>query len=187
MRPTWFVTELADTAYCVQSEVGECFYGFRLQPGARIDAPRLLAALGAIENDGRPSAKGDVMGPDSALSALADFVQQDARVDDALHSLSVCPTVGAAALQLGVTERSLQRLVLAATARPPSYWRALARVRRAAAALQFSESLADCAAHHGFADQAHMTREFGRWLGTTPRAAMASAEILAAVQSSGYH
>ena len=70
--------------------------------------------------------------------------------------------------QLGVSERSLQRLVSAATGRPPLYWKRLARLRRAARALGSESPLTALAADHGFADQAHMNLEFQRWMGLTP-------------------
>lgn len=35
--------------------------------------------------------------------------------------------------------------------------------------------LAELAVDHGFADQAHMTREFRQWLGTTPTRVLACA------------
>ena len=94
--------------------------------------------------------------------------------------------MAAAARQLAVSERTLQRLVYVATARPPAYWKCLARVRRAAAGLDRAPSLAAWAADHGFADQAHMTREFQRWLGRTPSALLASADLLAVAAASGY-
>lgn len=174
--PHWFVTPLADSAYDVPGTVGEQFWGFRLQPGAQIDEATLIGALQA-----RP-----VHDAQDALPWLDACVRLDPRVEQALHSLSVNATVAAAARQLGVSERSLQRLVQAATGRQPAYWKCLARVRRAAAGLACTPTLADCAAEHGFADQAHMTREFQRWLGRTPSRVLASADLLAVVAASGY-
>ncbi|GKS76765.1 hypothetical protein AVME950_17735 [Acidovorax sp. SUPP950] len=68
-------------------------------------------------------------------AALADFTRCDTRVQEALAALAQSPTVGAAARALGVSERTLERLMRTATGEPPRYWRALARVRRAAQAL----------------------------------------------------
>lgn len=175
-RPQWFVTALADAAYEVPGTVGEEFWGFRLQPGAQIDEVTLIGALQVCP----------LQGAQDALPWLDACVRLDPRVVQALHSLSVSVTVAAAARQLGVSERSLQRLVHGATGRPPAYWKCLARVRRAAASLPHLSTLADCAADHGFADQAHMTREFQRWLGRTPSAVLASTELLAVAAASGY-
>lgn len=175
-RPHWFVTPLADAAYDVPGTVGEQFWGFRLQPGACIDEATLLAALQA-----RP-----LRDAQDALPWLDACVRIDPRVDQALQSLSASSSVAAAAGQLGVSERTLQRLVLGATGRQPAYWKSLARVRRAAVSLAHTPSLAACAADHGFADQAHMTREFRRWLGRTPSAVLASADLLAVAAGLGY-
>lgn len=174
--PTWFVTDLADTTYTVPGMVGERYWGFRMQPGAQVDAKRLLALLH----------KRSMNDAHDALPLLHDCMVLDARVADALQSLARHSQVAQAARQLGVSERTLQRLVQVATGRPPAYWKCLARVRRAAQALPEAPSLAECAADHGYTDQAHMTREFGRWLGRTPAAVVASPQWQAAIGASGY-
>jgi AraC-like DNA-binding protein len=175
-RPTWFVTDLADASYDVPGTVGECFWGFRMQPGVQVDAARLLATLdGRTLHDAR-----------EALPLLHDCVHLDVRVEEALASLAQFDRTATAARMLGVSERTLQRLVQGATDRTPIYWKRLARVRRAAQALLLAPTLADCAADHGYVDQAHMTREFKHWLGATPTAAMARPELLSALAASGY-
>jgi AraC-like DNA-binding protein len=175
-QPSWFVTALADSAYDVPSTAGEQFWGFRLQPGTQIDETTLINSLQA-----RP-----LHDAEDALPLLDACVRLDPRVAQALHSVAVCPTVAVAARQLGVSERTLQRLVHAATGRQPAYWKCLARVRRAARQLAQAPSLAACAADHGFADQAHMTREFQRWFQRTPSGVLASGELLAVSAASGY-
>ncbi len=175
-RPAWFVTDLADSTYAVPGTVGECYWGFRMQPGTQVDTDRLLALLQARPwNDAH-----------DALPLLHDCTVLDARVADALQSLARYSQVAQAARELGVSERTLQRLVLSATGRPPAYWKCLARVRRAAQALPEASSLADCAADHGYTDQAHMSREFRRWLGRAPAAVAASPQWMAAVSAAGY-
>ena len=175
-RPTWFVTELAATSYDISGTVGECFWGFRMQPGVQVDAARLLAALdGRTLHDAR-----------EALPLLHDCVHLDASVDEALASLAQFDRIATAARMLGVSERTLQRLVQGATGRPPTYWKRLARVRRAAQALPLAPSLADCAADHGYVDQAHMAHEFKCWLGASPSAVLARPELLIVLAASGY-
>jgi AraC-like DNA-binding protein len=63
----------------------------------------------------------------------------------------------------------LQRLLKQQTGRSPVFWLRLARVRRAASRLAHPRNLAELAYDMGYADQAHMTREFRYWLGATPR------------------
>jgi AraC-like DNA-binding protein len=68
-----------------------------------------------------------------------------------------------------LSERSIRRHLARTTGAPPRYWKGLARARHAARALVFSHSQpADIAAHYGFADQAHMSREIRRWFNCTP-------------------
>ena len=107
-------------------------------------------------------------------------------MQEALHALAHIRTVGAAAQSLGVSERSLERLTQRATGQPPRFWRALARVRRAARDLATPQPLAEIAADHGYADQAHLSRDCLRWLGQTPAALRRSPEQLATVAQAGY-
>lgn len=175
-RPQWFVTPLADSTYTVPGTIGERYCGFRMQPGAMLDEVRLLALLETTP----------VQDPKDALPLLLDCMRQDERLTDALASLAQHATVAIAAQQLGVSERTLQRLVQACTGRSPIYWKRLARVRRAALDLHRFPTLADCAAAHGYTDQAHMAHEFKRWLGAAPRAVMAQPQLLGALAASGY-
>ena len=175
-KPRWFVTPLADSTYTVPGTVGECYCGFRMQAGTMLDEVQLFALLEAVP----------VPDPQDALPLLLDCMRQDERLTDALASLAQHATVAIAAQQLGVSERTLQRLVQVCTGRSPTYWKRLARVRRAALDLHRLPTLADCAAAHGYTDQAHMAHEFKRWLGAAPSAVMAQPQLLGALAASGY-
>ncbi|GKS95910.1 helix-turn-helix domain-containing protein [Acidovorax sp. SUPP2825] len=179
----WMVSHLPQQAYGVPARAGEDWLGFRLHPGVGVDADALLQWVQAIDLARDPAETAA-----RVHAALADFTRCDARVQEALDALAQAPTVGAAARALGVSERTLERLIRTATGEPPRYWRALARVRRAAQALAGDESppLAAIAADHGYADQAHFGRECRHWLGQTPSRLRASKDLLASVQSSGY-
>jgi len=177
VRAHWMVSPLAQHAYDVAGQAGERWVGFRLQPGATIDAQALLRAvrrLGAEVEDAR------------ILAAIERHARLDGRTQEALAALAQSRSVGSAARTLGVGERSLERLALAATGQPPRYWRTLARVRRAAQALAGPAPLAAVAADHGFADQAHFSRECARWLGRTPSRLRADPAVLAVALASGY-
>jgi AraC-like DNA-binding protein len=175
-KPNWFVTPLADSTYTVSSTIGERYCGFRMQPGAMLDDVRLFALLETKEIDD----------PQDVLPVLLECMRQDERLTDALASLAHHATVAIAAKQLGVSERTLQRFVQTCTGRPPAYWKRLARVRRAALDLHRLPTLADCAAAHGYTDQAHMAHEFKRWLGAAPSAVMGQPQLLDALAASGY-
>ncbi|MCV0349614.1 MAG: helix-turn-helix domain-containing protein [Nitratireductor sp.] len=66
------------------------------------------------------------------------------------------------------SERTLQRRFKHLSLPTPAFWRQLGRARRAVQALPCRVPLAEIAAHYGYSDQAHMTREFVRWFGWTP-------------------
>lgn len=187
----WSMSPLAGHAYVVQSRAGTHWLGYRLQPGSVLQAQALLAQATAI---GRQAGLGGA--PQDTLAMLAHIepavreaidrhTLEDLRIRHALAALAAEPSVARAARALGVAERSLERLV-GRTGAPPRYWRALARVRRAARALSTPLPLAAVAADHGFADQAHFSRECLRWLGHTPTQLRRTPALLALVQASGY-
>lgn len=140
----------------VQLPAGMHLRGYRLRPGVIIDPddlagmPTDAASLPAcIEASVRPNeTQGEL------IASLACAGDDGARV----------------ARQAGVSQRTLQRHFAATGLPPPDYWRRLGRARRAAnGLLAFPEQpLVELAADHGYADQAHMTREFVRWFGLSP-------------------
>lgn len=174
--PQWWVTALDDRSRAARSAAGERLWGYRLHPGATLDAAALLQTI----RDNPPD------GVQSLLALVDSLVRVDGRTTEALQSLSAAPSVATAACSLGVSERSLQRLVLAATGRTPGYWKGLSRIRRAATALSQPVALAAIAADHGFADQAHMAREFQRWFGLPPARFRTDPVLMRTVSESGF-
>lgn len=175
-RPAWFVSGLPTGAYTVRSEAGDRFVGFRLRPAACIAETPLLAALRSRPE--RDEAE--------ALALIAEHVRLDARLEEALQALAAAGGVLAARRQLGVGERTLERLLQTATGRPPRYWHTLARARRAARALATCVPLADLAVQRGYADQAHLTRELRAWFGLTPGGLRRRPDLLALIAEPGY-
>lgn len=184
-RSNWHLSALADAAMRVPGSPGEHWLGYRLQPGTAVDAPALLRHAQALW-PAHPQTKDAGALEALVLEAIDRHTRIDARVEDALQALAHAPTVAAAARQLGVSDRSLERLTRRTTGRPPRFWRALARVRRAAQGLSTPQPLADLAADHGFSDQAHFSRECLRWLGQTPGALRSDPAVLATVAQVGY-
>lgn len=158
-----FVSGLAAGCEWVHGEPGEHAVGYRLRPQAQVAEAALLAALSAPRG----------LEEASLLAAVAEHVRPDTRLAEALDGLAQAAGVRAAARALGVSVRTLERLLQATTGRTPGFWHGLARVRAAGLAI-LSEPLADLAARHGYADQAHMSRDFRRWFGLSPTALRAS-------------
>ncbi len=101
----------------------------------------------------------------------ADFTA-DALAEDAVAALDARhgeARVADLARELGAGLRTLQKHFLDAVGMTPKEY---ARVRRLQALLRTLDSeptaIADAAAHHGFSDQAHATRDLRHWTGTTP-------------------
>ena len=156
--PVSFVSVLADATETPEFAAGDRAVGVRLRAGARIDERALAASL----RGGERCDDGDL------FAAIGAAVTLDPRVREALDCLQDAPALATAQTRLGVSERSLERLLSQGTARGPLFWRNLARARRCARALAGMVPLAELAADHGYADQAHMTRDLRRWFGATP-------------------
>lgn len=173
---TCFVTELSNSAYKVPSNIGTCMRGIRLQPGMSIQTRNLNAWL--ANNDANK-----LFGSDQ----IDEFCSRSEGVVDALECLaSDVQSVLLAAKELGVSIRSLQRLLKSETGLSPGFWLSLARARKAARALLKSDNLSDTAYTTGYCDQAHMNREMSRWFGHTPLQIRANREMHSMLFESGY-
>ncbi len=175
-RPSCFLSDLDDAMYLVPMKRGDCYQGFRLLPGVRIDEAKLLASL-----------EGEELSPQQICDRLQVFTHRCRSVAEALDCLAFeASTIAQAASMLGVGQRSLQRLLTRETGRSPVFWLQLARVRKAARALRAGTSFADFSLSMGYADQAHMCRDFRRWLGITPMRLTASTSHKEQLAHAGY-
>ena len=114
-----------------------------------------------------------------ALDLLPRF-ERDRAVEAAVTALAGDrpPPVPDLADDLGLSERQLRRRVTAAVGYGPKTLAAVLRLRRALR-LGAACGLADLAATAGYADQAHMTREFRRLAGLPPGALLPPGVITA--------
>lgn len=174
--PSSFVSALADTTETPSFESGDQAVGVRLRPGAEFDEAVLLALL----------RHGEHIDDSDLAAAIGAAVRLDPRVQEALDCLHEAPTLDIAHAHLGVSERSLQRLLAQRTQRGPLYWRNLARARRCARALGGTWPLAHLAIAHGYSDQAHMTRDLQRWFGNAPSRLRAMPAFLETLAASGH-
>ena len=174
--PRCFVSPLSRSTETHAFAPGDQAAGVRLRPGAQIDERALTAWL----RGGERCDDADLLAAAGAAATL------DPRVDEALACLREAPSLPLAHARLDVSARSLERLLAARTRRGPSWWRSLARARRCARGLALATPLAELAADHGYADQAHMTRELRRWFGVTPARLRAMPVLLETLAASGY-
>ncbi|MEM9450638.1 MAG: helix-turn-helix domain-containing protein [Cyanobacteria bacterium P01_E01_bin.6] len=173
---TWFISDLSQSTYTVTASADKRMRGVRLQPGIEI---RLTDLVSWLQNK-HPTA---LFGSDQ----IDEFCVRSKQLTVALDCLaSGIPTVQCAAKDLGISVRSLQRIIKSGTQRSPHFWLSLARIRRTARSLGHYDSLSDAASAFGFSDQAHMTREMKTWFNTTPNQIKADDEILALLYEPGY-
>jgi methylphosphotriester-DNA--protein-cysteine methyltransferase len=78
-------------------------------------------------------------------------------------------SVSAAARDLGMSERTLQRTFQKSVGITPVEYRSIARMRRLLVSLDAGATLADAAVDAGYYDQPHLDREFRRLVGCPPR------------------
>jgi AraC-like DNA-binding protein len=101
--------------------------------------------------------------PDPAARLVAEAT---ARIDAAGGRIRI----GALARALGTGERRLQRLFRRCAGPGPKEYAEIVRFRRAHDALARGAAQSDVAHACGYADQAHLLREFRRFAGASPRA-----------------
>lgn len=176
-KPSGFVSDLHSTPVLSTGfPPGTRLTGYRLAPGTRIDEARLLARL--TENADDPRFPGRLI--EEHCVRLPATVEAFAAIE--AHPDA---TTAELARRLAVTPRTVQRLFRDNALPAPGFWLGLARARRAALELTTGGSLADIAADAGYADQAHMTRAFRQWFGTTPARLRTDAPRLALLAQSG--
>ena len=172
----WFISDLNDSSYVVKSTAGERMRGIRLRPGVVLNHTQLRSWL-------KVNSPASLFGSDQ----LDEFCIQPDNVADALECLASGQlAVTCVANELGVSQRSLQRLIKKNTGRTPLFWLSLARIRRAGRYLASSNSLGDTAIEAGFSDQAHMSREMKKWFGQTPNQIRADEQMVSLLFEASY-
>ena len=175
-QPHWFVSPLFDHSQSILVEENSVLLGVRFKPGVVIAEEELLNFI--QQNN---------IYADEVQNYVDDFTCVNPSVDEALECLaSNVKSIKHASLSLGVSSRTLQRLMLNNTGRTPGYWCQLARVRKAARCIISSVSLSDAADMHGFSDQSHMNREFQRWFKSSPVEMLKSPDIIEQLMDTGY-
>lgn len=106
----------------------------------------------------------------AGLAAADEDRAVDKAVSRALTLLDRGLTVGAVAKDVGLSERTLERRLLARVGLSPKKWQALRRFERALAAARASSSssLTVVALDAGYYDEAHFHREFRARVGPAP-------------------
>lgn len=174
--PNWYVSPLFDHSKNIHIEENTSTLGFRLKPGARIAEDELIASI--TENQ---------LDMSELQNRLNEFTHLNTSIEEALGCLaSDVTSIGQAAIRLGVSPRTLQRLVIKETERSPSYWFQLARARKSARSLTQILPLVEVADRYGFSDQSHMCREFKRWFLSSPSEIVKTSGISDQLAATGY-
>ena len=177
-RPEWFITQVfAAPLHTLTQRTTGVMAGYRLKAGAVINEKLLLSLVSKLTPDDQQD----------VAAAICEAIKICPDIEGALAL--VCETginLDIHARNAGLSRRSFQRLVTEGTGQSPSFWKQLARVRKAGRLLKGTNSLADHAFETGFSDQAHMTREFARWFGVTPKKFATDPSLLSQLDAPGY-
>lgn len=142
-----------------------------LPPGDGAPPPRLRALIGPEARTLRRrllAARGEA----ERFATLAEWLLAQPALLRAGVDMRPLPRARDLASAMAVSARSLRRRFAAEIGMPPKRWLELHRLDAVLRALREADDvapLADIAVRHGFADQAHLSREVGRWTGATPR------------------
>lgn len=161
-QPASFVVGLIDRPQPFAISGDAAFEALRLWPWAwsRIGDFALAALRGRWQEIPAP----DFDAIEARLAAATDL-------NDVGTTLIAAPSVAAMGEATAMAPRALQRWFAHHVGLPPRAWLRLLRFQNAFAALPGEPSLAGHAADSGFADQAHMAREFRRLAGVPATAA----------------
>ena len=172
----WTLSHLQDGVAVADIPRGAVLVGYRLVPGAELPQG-ILAELGRCP----------LHDPDQAIARVVGAVRCDRRAMEALAAVAgLSRSVEAAAADLGVSRRTLERVLLRHTGRAPVFWSQLARARAAARLLVTGTRPVDAAFESGYSDQAHMTRSVQRWFGLPPREIPKHPNLAVQLSSPGY-
>src|SRR5690606_13574097 len=105
-EPFWFVSSLAETTESVACTAGQTFVGFRLHPAVQIAEREMLAEFSQC--DGRENQT-------QLIARMEEFVHLDNNLVEVLETLANTRRKVDTSRQLGVSERTLERLVKKAT------------------------------------------------------------------------
>ena len=165
-QPTAFVAGLNDRAVAFEISADAHFTAVRLWPWAWAVVSDLPIA--GLRNRWMPADAagaaeiGDLLAdPDAAEHWLADRIERaPAGLAGIGMRLAAARSVAEMREATGLGARALQRWFTAQVGVPPRHYLRLLRFQDAFAEVGGEGRLADQAATHGFADQAHMAREF---------------------------
>lgn len=136
--------------------------GFRLAPGTVINEIALFENLQNIDFD-----------ESITVELINAFSATCGNTRETLKCIEQNPTsVNHNAKKLGISTRTLQRLLQKKTGLSPHYWVRLCRIRKAGKLMTTNLPLAEIAFSVGFSDQSHMTRECVHWFGVSPKILM---------------
>jgi AraC-like DNA-binding protein len=113
---------------------------------------------------------------------LRSTARADLRFFTAARALAAGGSVRATAEGVALSERQLERLWQDRVGVGPKTFTRIVRFRRAVIAASQGKPLADVAMAHGFADQAHLTREVVAFTGRPPRVLLPQLAHVASVQ-----
>jgi AraC-like DNA-binding protein len=145
--------------------------GVRLRPAAVARALRTTAE--SLRNQTVPA--DDVLGSRAAAELLDErlldswlrSIEPHERASAAVRLLA-SRSVSAVADDVGVSPRQLRRILLTEVGLTPKAYQRVVRFQRFLRAAERGDRLATAAAHAGYADQSHLTREVHDLSGLTP-------------------
>ena len=159
-KTKWYISPLFNQCHEVIIPKNTKIRGFRFAPGLQINEQALTQSLNSNNID---------INRNDIYSYIDDFTNIDFNISEALECLELNITsLKEIARELGISVRTLQRLIKSGTGRTPIYWKNLARVRKTARDIINTSPNAEAAYRNGYADQAHMCRAIKHWLNITP-------------------
>lgn len=168
-----FISPVFTTTHQAHLQANTHSIGFRLAAGTGIQSKTLLEQLHRRSVD--------------PVSMVEECTHLNADVAEALNALRQHHgSIWHVAKQIGVSSRTLQRLLLKHTGKSPLFWLRLAKIRACSQALTVNSDYAELACQYGYSDQSHLCREMKHWFGVTPKQLIQRPDLVAQLQDPAY-
>lgn len=177
-QPAVFATGLATVTAKLEFGAGAGFTAIKLWPWAwhALGGQRCASFADDWIPIADPRLVGLLDGDPRRIAARLETAFAGIEAPAFARALLVAQSVADVTHATGLAPRALQRLCAGELGMPPRCYLRLLRFRDALADIHTADSLADTAAAQGYADQAHMAREFRSLAGLPPSAARSRAK-----------
>lgn len=160
--PNFHFYQLSDRTETKSIDSDLDIVGFRFGPDASIETKGILRLVESAQYD-----------LSIIESEINNHIFKDRCLGEIMDTIANSDTCRLNSIKsLGISERTLQRILKEKSGQSPKFWLQLARARKAAKHLCRFKNIKETSYTFEYADQAHFTRDMRKWFAKSPREIM---------------